>query len=243
MSDALIFISYSRQDEEWMKLLVKHLRVLQRDDSFRVWTDQEIGVGEDWLNKIREALNNARVGILLVSADSLTSNCILNEELPPLLKKRAKDGLRFIPIIIRYCGWQALDWLKQMNVRPKGAEPLSKRGARAEKEFAQIALELTELFKPPPASETTSAGSTVEAKTPGRAPRPESSPKTDEKEQQGLEEKAARDPAFAQRLRDLGAKYMTTGQPTGALASDYQEDPLKASASVSEKTTKDEPEF
>jgi hypothetical protein len=167
MSNALIFISYSREDKEWMKLLVKHLSLLQRNDSFSVWTDQEIGMGEDWQNKIRDALKNARVGILLVSADSLTSKCILKEELPPLLEKRANEGLHFIPIIIRPCGWQALDWLKKMNVRPQGAEALSKRGTRAEKEFTAIALELVELFKPP-ASETSSAGSTVEAKTPGR---------------------------------------------------------------------------
>jgi hypothetical protein len=244
MNNALIFISYSHHDEKWRDLLVKHLRVLQRDDSFSVWTDEEIGMGEDWETKIREALENACVAILLVSADSLTSNFILREEVARLLEKRANEGLRFIPIIIRHCGWQGIDWLKQLNVRPKGGGPLLNK-SRAEKEFAAIALDLIDLFK------TSSSGAESLAVISGskrqdRAPNPEaeSSPSTTEAENQRKVQalKTERE-RIDREITELTRPSTLQGQPTSGLASGYQERSIEPSGGVSPKSTQDNPEF
>lgn|SRR5574341_2440024 len=145
MSNPSIFISYSHKDEKWKDRLVTQLAVLQKD--FEIWTDREIEAGEDWYQKIDEALNNASVAILLVSANSLTSKFILNEEVARLLKRRDEEGLRIIPVILGDCAWQSVDWLVRMQARPRDGRPLKQlRNAQAEKELTQIVLEVAKII-------------------------------------------------------------------------------------------------
>src|SRR5262245_18665540 len=69
---------------------------------------------------IQEAMNAAGVAILLISANSLTSDFILREEISRLLERRASEGLRIFPVIIKPCDWEAVGWLRRMNLRLKG---------------------------------------------------------------------------------------------------------------------------
>ncbi len=125
MSKPTIFISYSRKDVAWKERLATHLRVLQVQDRLDFWTDDEIGIGEDWLQKIQDAMNAASVSIFLVSADSLTSDFILREEIKRLLERREKERLPLFPILVRPCAWKRVPWLAQMQMRPRNGEPLS----------------------------------------------------------------------------------------------------------------------
>jgi formylglycine-generating enzyme required for sulfatase activity len=120
-----IFISYSHADEEWKDRVVKQLRVLESEGHFDVWEDRQIAVGEDWYPEIEKALTNASVAILLISADFLTSRFIKGEEVPRLLKRRAEEELRVIPLILKPCAWKRISWLKGIQVHPKDGHPLS----------------------------------------------------------------------------------------------------------------------
>ncbi len=67
MTKPVVFISYSRKDEEEKKQLVKHLRVLQ--GAIDTWSDDRIGPGVDWKQAIEQAMAEAKVAILLISVN------------------------------------------------------------------------------------------------------------------------------------------------------------------------------
>ena len=125
MTMPTVFISYSHKDEAWKNRLVTHLGVLQQEGLLDLWDDRRIGAGEDRYQKIEEAIAKARVAVLLVSADFLTSNFILSEEVPRLLEHKDNEGLRIFPVIIRPCAWKHVKWLARMNLRPKGGKTIS----------------------------------------------------------------------------------------------------------------------
>ena len=120
-----IFISYSHKDEVWKDRLVSHLAVLKNQDLLDFWDDRKIDTGGVWRDEIQEAIESANVAILLISADFLTSNFILGEEMPRLLERRDKEGLHIMPVVIKSCPWQQVSWLEQMNMYPKDANPLA----------------------------------------------------------------------------------------------------------------------
>jgi hypothetical protein len=139
MSAPTVLISYSHKDEAWKDRLVKQLKVLKVE----VWEDRRIAAGEDWQPEIEQAAEWASVAILLISPDFLTSRFILDEEVPRLLKRREKGGLRVIPLIVRPCAWQQVEWLSSIQVRPKDGRPLSGGSEhQVEEELAALASEV-----------------------------------------------------------------------------------------------------
>lgn len=95
-----VFISYSRQDAEWLERLLVHLKPLERDTGLDVWSDTEIESGSLWREEIEKALNSAGVAVLLVSANFMASDFISQVELPELLKAAKDGGAVILPVII-----------------------------------------------------------------------------------------------------------------------------------------------
>ncbi|MBE9592083.1 MAG: toll/interleukin-1 receptor domain-containing protein, partial [Proteobacteria bacterium] len=125
MNKPTVFIGYSHKDKPCKDKLVTHLTVLQLEDLLDIWDDSHIEAGEDWYPKIQEAIEASSVAILLVSADFLTSKFIRNKEVPRILERRKKEGLRIFPVIMRPCAWDKVEWLARMQVRLMDGEPLS----------------------------------------------------------------------------------------------------------------------
>ena len=126
MSKPTIFISYSHQDGEWRDKLTTHLRALQLQDALTFWTDEAIRMGEDWFEKIQGAMNAASVAVMLVSPDFLASEFINREEVQRLLERREREAMPIFPILVRPCIWRRVPWLARLQMRPTGAEALSK---------------------------------------------------------------------------------------------------------------------
>lgn len=142
-----VFISYSHKDEPWKDRLAAHLGVLERQQLLNFWDDRQIRAGANWLNDIRDAIAGAQVVVLLVSANSLTSSFILNEEVRSFLQRRSTDGLQIVPIIIKPCAWDAVDWLARIQVRPKDGRPLSAGSEhQIDADLTEIAKEIRELL-------------------------------------------------------------------------------------------------
>ena len=95
-----LFISYSHRDLEWLRELKKFLKGLE-DQDVALWDDRQIEVGGRWREEIVRTLSGARAALLLISQDFLDSEFIAHEELPALLKRAEKDGLKIFWIPLR----------------------------------------------------------------------------------------------------------------------------------------------
>lgn len=145
MNQPRIFISYSHEDEEWLSDLLDYLEIAFEEYAFELFTDKQIEPGEDWEQRIREAIEKATIAILLVSVKSLRSDYIRRMEIPYLQEK----ALPIIPIIVRPCPWEQLSWLKAMKVLPKDGQPLAGRGQyEIEREMSEIASTLVKTLYP-----------------------------------------------------------------------------------------------
>jgi len=90
MSD--VFISYSRKDIAFARLLRESLQQSQVD----TWIDWErIPVGEKWWTEICEAIENANVFMFIISRNSIGSSVCKDE-----IKQALKNNKRIIPIIV-----------------------------------------------------------------------------------------------------------------------------------------------
>lgn len=121
-----IFISYSHKDEEWKDELKSHLSVLENYGGIAIWEDRQINAGDNWYPAIKEAIQNSKIAILLISRDFLASDFVRREEIPELLKRQSSDQIRVIPLIIKPCAWQSVPWLADLQGATKNNEPLAK---------------------------------------------------------------------------------------------------------------------
>lgn len=92
---------------------------------FPFWEDKQIATGEDWLREIESALTKARAAVLLISVDFLNSGFIKASEVPRLLARREREGLRIFPVLARPCNWKLYDWLQRLQLWPRNARALS----------------------------------------------------------------------------------------------------------------------
>ena len=88
-----LFISYSHQDREWLDRLKKWLQPLEKAGMVNIWDDSRLIPGSQWAVEIEQALAKAKVALLLVSQNFLTSEFITTKELPTLLDAAKKRGL------------------------------------------------------------------------------------------------------------------------------------------------------
>ncbi|MGH3913345.1 MAG: toll/interleukin-1 receptor domain-containing protein [Pseudonocardiaceae bacterium] len=98
---ALVFLSYSHTDRDWMRRLTVLLAPVVRDQRLELWADEHIQIGDDWRRDIFAAVPRARLAVCLVSGDFLASRFIMDEELPAL---RAA-GVRVVPVLVHECLW------------------------------------------------------------------------------------------------------------------------------------------
>jgi len=123
MGKPKIFISYSHEDEEWIKLFKTSLKARFKDE-FEIWHDRDIKIGKDWFNKIINSIHDTKIAILLISNDFLTSMFINNKEIPRFRKQAEDKNLKLVPVIISSCAWDEYSWLSSIQGYPKDNKPL-----------------------------------------------------------------------------------------------------------------------
>lgn len=120
-----LFYAYSHKDEKQRDRLEKHLTMLKRQGVIEEWHDRKIGAGIEWKGQIDKHLNEARVILLLVSADFLHSNYCYDVELKRALERHWAGEARVVPIIIKPCDWQHPP-LNGLQALPKDGKPVVK---------------------------------------------------------------------------------------------------------------------
>src|SRR5690349_18378533 len=108
MERTKIFISYSHEDNVWREHLVKQLRVLACEGLLDVWDDLMIGAGEDWSKHLHQQMLQARIAVLLLSANFLASDFIRREEIKTLFEQHEARGMAIYPLLVRDCPWQVV---------------------------------------------------------------------------------------------------------------------------------------
>ena len=119
-----VFISYSHRDRELFDELKIWLKPLERNGLLNIWDDTQITPGEIWRSEIEQALETAKVAVLLVSPYFLASDFIHNNELPPLLDKSCQNGLTIIWIPIDYSPYRDTKIERYQSAHPP-EQPLS----------------------------------------------------------------------------------------------------------------------
>lgn len=146
-----IFLSYSHRDEVWKDRLLTHLKVLQWQGPLDLWDDRRISAGSDWRTEIEQAMAQAHVAILLISADFLASEFISAEEVPRLLARRQAEGLHIVPLLVRACAWQQVSWLSSIQSRPSDSRALAAGSdAQIDADLTALAHEIAQLLTPTP---------------------------------------------------------------------------------------------
>lgn len=119
-----LFISYSHSDTDCLTRLLVHLKPLERQGLVDCWSDKKIRAGDKWKSQLTSNLEFAAVAILLVSADFLASDFIVNNELPPLLMRAEANGLRILPVILKPCGFHRDKVLQSFQAMNDPSAPL-----------------------------------------------------------------------------------------------------------------------
>lgn len=120
-----IFISYSHKDSEYMDRIMVHLNPLQRQGVIEPWVDTQLLAGDKWKSEIAKSLNAAKAAILLISADFLASDFIVENELPPLLRNAELKGTLIIPVILKPCRFPREPTLNEFQAINSPDQPIS----------------------------------------------------------------------------------------------------------------------
>lgn len=124
-----VFVSYSHEDEKWLKMFQVHIAPLERTGIVDRWDDTKITPGKKWREEIAIAIQSSKVAILLISAYFMASEYIAENELPPLLEAAEHDGAVILPVIISPCVMGSLADYQAVNSPSKPLVDLS-RGDR-----------------------------------------------------------------------------------------------------------------
>lgn len=120
-----VFVSYSHADVEYLSRLRIHLRPLEKAQLIELWDDTRIKSGDRWKEAIAAALERAVVAILMVSADFLASDFIVDNELPPLLRAAEERGTVILPFIVKPSRFLRDPNLSQFQAINDPAQPLA----------------------------------------------------------------------------------------------------------------------
>ena len=107
----VVFVSYSREDEQWRRRFAEMLKPLVRARRLEVWSDDRVVTGYAWRPQLAAAIARSWAALLLVSPSFLASDFIMDQELPALLER----GVQLVPVLVRPCLWQAVPVLEGLQ--------------------------------------------------------------------------------------------------------------------------------
>lgn len=142
-----VFIGYSHQDAGWKDHIRRHLSVLERENILETWVDQSMQPGARWQEEILRTIDGAQLALLLISAYFLSSDFVVEEEIPRILKRHEREEIQVVPVLIRDCPWRSVPWLAKLQIRPLNGRPLAAhRGHQRDAAMSAIVSELPKLL-------------------------------------------------------------------------------------------------
>ena len=131
----LIFISYAQADElekprgediQWLTFVMKFLRPAVKSGEFAIWVDRQMPGGTKWDEEIERNLRACDIFVLLVSANSMASDYIIDKAIEIARERQAAgDDLHVYPLLLQPTPKAGLDRVRDFNLRPRDAKPFS----------------------------------------------------------------------------------------------------------------------
>jgi tetratricopeptide (TPR) repeat protein len=129
----IIFLSYAHLDEpekprgeeiQWLTFVMKFLRPAVKSGEFRIWVDRQMQGGTKWDKEIEGHLLACNIFVLLVSANSMGSDYIIDRELQIARRRQTAGELHVYPLLIEPTPKAGLKRVQDFNLRPRDAKPL-----------------------------------------------------------------------------------------------------------------------
>ena len=98
-----VFLSYSRSDEKHVEEFRKIISPCIRENMLNVWYDKSIKAGQQWRDEIDKALDKTKIALLFVSSNFLSSDFIMDNELPYFLNKAKDKEVNVIWCLLDHC--------------------------------------------------------------------------------------------------------------------------------------------
>jgi predicted acylesterase/phospholipase RssA len=143
-----VFISYSHQDRKWLERFQTALKPFVRNQSFKVWADEQIQVGAGWQKEIDQALASTKVAVLLVTENFLASDYINNVELKHFIEQSEKRNVVISWIAVTATNFEETP-LKDIQCANDPGKPLEsfKDEFEQDKEIVEICRKIKKAFK------------------------------------------------------------------------------------------------
>ena len=143
MERTKVFISYSHEDDEWLKKVSKFLGPLEKKGILDVWTDKRIGTGDDWRQEIDSALSSSSIAILLLSVDFANSSFIQDIEMQDIWRRHRDEGIWIYPILVRNYPWAIDESLTRLQIKLQEGKSLNELSpAQQENMLTSVAMEI-----------------------------------------------------------------------------------------------------
>lgn len=126
-----VFISYSHEDDMYMKDLETHLSTLKRQGIISSWTDRCIIPGTVFKEEIDSKMDESSIILLLISPSFINSDYCYNIEMKKAIERHGNRDAVVIPIIIRPTYLEDTEFMK-LQALPTNAKPISTWGNKDE---------------------------------------------------------------------------------------------------------------
>ncbi len=120
-----VFISYSHSDRDWLRQLKGHFDSYVHQHPISYWDDTKIKPGDKWFDEIMASLTSAKVAVLLVSKNFLSSKFIGKHEVPAIREAFRSGELRIFWIPLNFSAYRHT-WLIDHQATQNPEEPLAK---------------------------------------------------------------------------------------------------------------------
>jgi hypothetical protein len=96
----MVFVAYARRNEAMLRTIREWLYDLEQNGQLRCWDDRDIEPGSKWPEQIKTAIGHARIAVLLVSQQFLSSQFIRDYEMPWVFARFDRGELKLVWIPI-----------------------------------------------------------------------------------------------------------------------------------------------
>jgi hypothetical protein len=122
---AKAFLAYSHLDVKFRHELEQQLRLLSRKRPITWWGEYQIIPGEERLESIYTALEQADIVLILVSIHFLSDEFCWSQQLERAIQRHEKREAVVIPIYARACAWEDTP-IERIRGVPHDARPVAK---------------------------------------------------------------------------------------------------------------------